>query len=229
MEPASNDYILGIDPEYTINILSGLKTSLAQQFPQKRTAIPLGLVRCMFRTSFSVNFRGRVPQKFLKMILERIAANKKIGNYGKNTSLMGGISKTCVAHYRTIPPVNLENLPMMETHFLLQHTVPPPIGAFQILTHFDPSQPILFDHIPVFVHLLKRLITDLEIMMQIHLNRQRYTDDCCDCPASYCYEDSRYELEMANVSFLINEISTALENFESKFREFPYSRLKWII
>jgi hypothetical protein len=226
MEPFSKGDILGIDPEYTTYILSSLKTTISQGFPQKRTAIPLGLVKCMFRTSFSVNFRGRFSQKFLKMILERIAANKKIGCYGKNSSLIGGIYKKSVAHYRGIPPVNFKSLPMMETHLLIKHTVSPPIGAFEILTQFDLTQPILFDHIPVFVHLLKRLIGDLKIMMQIHLNRKHYRDDFSDCPASYCYADSTYELEMANVSFLENEISTALKNFESRFREFPYSRLK---
>ena len=93
MEPLHpEDCIFGDDPEFTRRVLSSLKTALRQNEelpPIKRIAIPPGLVRCMFRGSFSLNFRGRIPQKFLEMILERIAANKKIGNYGKNKPLMG--------------------------------------------------------------------------------------------------------------------------------------------
>jgi hypothetical protein len=228
MEPFyPEDSILDVDvdPRFTKYVLSRLNTALRTNLPIKRTAIPLGLVRCMFRGSFSLNFRGKNLEKILKMILDRIAANKKIGNYGKNTSLMGGISKTCVAHYRAIPPVSLVNLQMEGTYFILKNTVPAPMRSDLIFTNFDPSRPILFDHLPVFVHLLKRLVVDLQIAIQVNLNRQRYTDDCCDCPASYCNEDSFFDLEMIDCCFLLDQISTSLEGYESQLRGYPYSRL----
>lgn len=209
---------------FTEVVLRTLNTALSEQLPIKRTAITLGFVRCMF-SRFLLKFRGRVPQKFLEMILKRIAANKKIGNYGKNTSLMGGIYKTCVAHYREIPPVSLVNLQMAGTYFSLRNTVPPPMRSDLIFTNFDPSRPILFDHLPIFVHLLKRLVVDLQINMLVSLNRQRYTDDCCDCPASYCNDDTIYEYKVMDCCILLDQIFTSLQRYESQLRGYPYSRL----
>ena len=130
-----------------------------------------------------------------------------------------------MAHYSAIPPVNLVNLQKEENQFLLLNIVPAPIQAYQILTNFDPSRPILLDHLPVFVHLLKRLVVDLHIKMQLSLNRPRYTDDCCDCFASFCDEDISYQDVVMDCCILLDQIFTSLQRYESQLRGYPYSRL----
>jgi hypothetical protein len=227
IELYNGEGILGVDAIFTKEVLERLIFRLSQQRLQTRlVAIPIGLVKCMFRRAFSKYFSGRVPQKILSMIHERITANKRIGNWGRNTSDIGGIYKKSLQHCRAIAPVNFGDLQIVSTFFLLEHRIPPPMNVDQIFIRaFDPSRPILFDHLPVFIHLLRRLCYDIRVNLQIQTNRQLYTDDCCDCPSSYCLDDSSFEIDMGDCYDLLAQISTSLENFASQFRKYPYSRL----
>lgn len=240
----SNSSEFGIDPLSTEDILQDVFSNLPTNFfPTRRSTIPLGFLKVMFRQNFYRYFHGRTSKRILQMILRRVAANLRFANYGRNYHSNGGIFKVCFERYSSAPAFSyselsrrafsIENDPrtypapgdfvrLLEQN--LNPHIPASLPAFcQALTLSRPTSQY---ELPVMIYILRRTCEGIQNLFQIQDYYDSFTDECCDCFKSYYEDDNPQTISRRRTLYLLQRFLVYLQDFQEETNMLFFNRLK---
>jgi hypothetical protein len=227
-QPMEPHDLFGIDPEATAPTLTCFLTNLPHQIlPSRRKSNFLPAFVTLIFTRFLTGKTpdDRVPKKLKISSLQRIGANVRFGNIGKNYAPDGGIFKKCARMYQGIPRIMPHEILRASTMFLKKFKVVNIEKTFDVFTTaLCPKRGFSVHEVKTMIYLLRRICESLLNKFTIDQNRLDYTDDHCDCPSSHYPGDdfSGYSRRMCLQR--LHEILERLDMFEQQLSMYPFSR-----
>lgn len=227
-QPMEPHDLFGIDPESTEQTLTGVVRNLPHRIlPSRRKShfLPAFVTLIFTRFLSGMTLDDRVPKKLKRFSLQRLLANVRFGNIGKNYARKGGIFKKCALRYQGIPRLLPQEISRASTMFLKKFEVVNIEKTFDVFTTaLCPNRGVSAHEMKPMIYLLRRICESLLIKFTIDQNRRDYTDDHCDCPSSHYPGDdfSGYSRRMCLQR--LHEILERLDMFEQQLSMYPFSR-----
>jgi hypothetical protein len=219
--------LFGRDPEITHMTLEDVHLKLPHHIllSGRRSHFLHAFVLHIFRMFVSgMTHDYRVPKKLKGVLFQRIGANVRFGNRGRNYAQNGGIFKECALMYQSIPRILPQEISRASTFFLKKFKVVNIEKTFDVFTTaLCPNRGVTAHEMKLMIYLLRRISESLLIKFMIDQNCFDYTDDLCDCPSSYYPGDdfSGYSRRMCLQR--LHEILERLDMFEQQLMMYPFN------
>ena len=218
--------LFGIDPKITQHTLEGVLSNLPHDIlPRRRMSHFLhAFVLHIFRMFVSgMTLDDRVPKKLKRVFLQRIGANVRFGNRGRNYVQNGGIFKECALIYQKIPQISWWKISRESTENLNIFRVNNIENTFGVFTTaLCPNRGVSAHEVKTMLYLLWRVCASLLIEFRIDQNDFDFADEECDCLSSYYEHWKDNSRDSRKKCFeLLEKLLERLDMFEQQLSMYP--------